>query len=284
MFKLKDKISKRIHPWPNVKYDLLKSWRGLRSCKGVDQPIHLMRASHAHVYMTLACNLNCRYCINTQIHDPIAFKAERDPDKWIKLLNRLCMVGELYFNGGEHFMLPYFTDVINGLRNHSLLIFTNLPEKGMDNIRRLKRNDNNIFLDISYHPLQDVPVNMFVERLRQIPKGINWNIHIIRDPEISAYLYLDAFRRYGIYGVGLDCIYNPELKYESKVKVKCKPNEHIIGPDMRRHRCLLHLLYGWEGMQIDDGRPDVSWSHDWIECDLYPRCKIDCAYMEVKLL
>lgn len=288
MFNIKHLISKRIHPWPNTKYYILKSLKGFRPinpARSWGSPIDCTHSSHIHVYMTLTCDHHCRYCINRQIAGGIPdIPAERDPVKWINLLNRLYNTREIYFNGGEHFLLPYFAEVVNGIRDQNLLIFTNLPEDGMEQIRALKPNNNNIFLDISYHVVEEDPVNIFIDRLKQIPKGIIWNIHIVKDPRISPYLFLDAFRRHGIYGTEIDCIYYPELRHETVQTVLCKTHEKIIGPDMRRYGCLMHLLYRNQRIEIDVKEPDKKWPCDWQYCDLYPRCKLDSAYQDIKYL
>jgi hypothetical protein len=281
MFNLKHKISKRIHPYPNIKYDIKRSIKGFRKKKTAEKygtSIDCNGISHLHNYLSLICNLKCEYCINKQIVDKYPKFEKHSPDEFVNYLNRLYNLKELYFNGGEHFIIDGFADVINKLDGFNILIFSNLPKQGMDNIKKLKQNTNNIFLDISYHPLQDDPVNVFVERLREIPKEINWNIHIIKDPKISSTLYLDAFRRYGIYGVSLECIYNPDMKLEKTKTVLCDTKEHILGPDMKIHKCLMKLLYGHEGISVENYKFDSF----KIECDLYPRCKIDCSYQEIE--
>lgn len=285
MFNIKAKISKRLHPVENIKYDLLKNLRGMRPRRTAEKygdPIDCHGASHVHNYWTLACNLKCRYCINHQIVERDKYpRFDRvDPMLFAEKVNRLWNLRELYFNGGEHFILRGFVEALNWLDGFNILLFTNLPAAGMDQITRLRNGTNNIFLDISYHPMQDDPVNLFVERLRAIPKGINWNIHIVKDPEISAYLYIDAFQRHGIYGVQVDCIFNPLLKHDPIKMVRCKSNEHLICPDLRVRRCLLHLLYGLKGEDFES----YSWSHEYKECGFYPRCKIDCSYNEVEFI
>lgn len=267
MLNLKHKITKRLHPLPLIKYDLRKNWRGFRKQGDID--CHM--ADHVHVYMTLKCQNSCRFCINNMLSEsgkPVTYREVKDPDKWLWWLNRLQNTRELYFNGGEHFNLPYFPEVINNLRGFNLNVFTNLPRKGLPGIRRLQKNNNNLILRCSFHPLSDEPINMFVDRYRQIPEGVLSSVIIIRDYGIGGEVYISGFDKYGIHATSADLV-EPDISgMESHGKVMCNSMEHIIGPDLRVFRCVYKLVHGIEGVPIRD----YEFNFRVEACGLYPKC------------
>jgi len=278
---LKNKIAKRISPIPLMFYELRKDFKGFRSKRTArkhGEPIDMHGADHLHIYMTLVCNLNCYFCINKILVDSPVKYGSYQLSAWVDFLNRLHGIRELYFNGGEHFLIKGFSDVINSLDNFNVLIFTNLPEKGLDEISKLKKHNNNIILKMSYHPLNDVPINQYIKRTKIIPKGILWNPHIIRAEGVSTGMYLDRFRREGILATSDELVYNIYMKHRLARRVLCRTNEHIIGPDMKMYRCLVHLLNGKNAEEIDD----YSFMHEYIECNYFPKCNTCSAYNDIE--
>ncbi len=279
MFNLTHKITKRLHPWPLIQYDLRKNWRGFRKHGG---GIDCHMADHIHVYMTLRCQYNCSFCINKILTEPgklVKYSEQKDPGAWIYWLNRLKNVRELYFNGGEHFNLPYFADVINGLRGFNINIFSNLPRKGLHGIRALKRNNNNIIIRGSFHPISDEPLDMFVDRYRQIPKGILKGVNIIRDVGISVDSIIATFHKYGIHAMGAELV-KPDISTMKRRVVKCNSMEHIIGPDLRVFRCIYNLVNNIGGVHIYN----YDFKHREKVCSNYPKCfASSCAYAKIRL-
>ena len=255
---LMHKITKRLHPWPLIKYDLKKNWRGFRTkaqgygSSGNDINCHM--ADHIHVYMTLACQNDCSFCINLLVAEPdkkVKYKEEKDPYVWEALLNRLVNLRELYFNGGEHFNLPYFPDVINALRGFNINIFSNLPRRGLKGIRDIKRNNNNIIIRGSFHPISDEPLDMFVERYQQIPKGILAGVNIIRDVGMSTEAYVSRLDKYGIHAMAPELV-KPDISKMRRQAVSCNSMEHIIGPNMKVYKCVYKLVNDIGGIPVED--------------------------------
>jgi hypothetical protein len=230
--------------------------------------------------------MGCDHCINKLLlnMDQAAFQQyarswnERPWQEWSRFLNRLWNIKELYFNGGEHFTFHGFGDLINSLDGFNINIFSNLSELGLVEIRKLQKNNNNIIIKSSYHPLKDGEVNQYLERAREIPKGILWVPHIIRWPGVSVKMYKDAFSRWGVILTDDDHVYDRTMQERSTFKVYCRTNEHNIGPDMQMYRCLVHLLRRTNGVPIDD----YSFKHWEIICHDYPWCKTSTAYNEIR--
>lgn len=278
MLKLKQKISKRIHPWPLIKYNFRKDRAGYRKkiiAQKYGEPIDCCQADHIHTYMTLRCNMSCSFCINRIAVDKIYKYEEKPLTEWTKLYNRFYNVRELYFNGGEHFILKGFGDFINSLEGFNIRLFTNFPESGMDEFKKLDSKRNNIILLISYHPHDAEPVANFMKRARQaIPKGILWNPHIIAAPGVSTRMYADAFHRYGVYPTREELVL-PLVKKASESTVLCKTNEFNFAPDMRLFNCLIHLLQG------NGGTWDYKFNSTVVSCNFWPRCTGCNAYNEI---
>ncbi len=290
-FDLKKKISKRIHPWPLILYDLRRSWRGFRTYLTAAQhgePIDCHGADHIHIYMTLRCPMGCDHCINHRLlnMNTAAFNQyarswqEKPWQEWRDFLNRLCWIRELYFNGGEHFIVEGFGDLINSLDKFNINIFSNLSILGQGELVKLQKGNNNIIIKSSYHPLNDDPINLYMERVSFIPKGILWNPHLIRWPGVSVKMYQEKFARCGITATSDDDVYDTNQQKRPPRRVLCRTNEHNIGPDMKMYRCLLHMLRGMRGENIDT----YSFSHEWIECNYFPWCHTHTAYNEIKYL
>ena len=245
MINIKRKILKRIHPIDLIKYEIRKNRKGSRSRKTAAKygpPIDCMGSDHLHIYMTLRCRFNCHFCINRILTGQPVPKFEEHPfTEWLNFLNRLYNIRELYFNGGEHFMFKDFDFLINGLDNFNIIIFSNLPPQGMDMVRVLRKNNNNIIIKSSYHPLQEGAVNIFVEKAKQVPADILHVPHIIKTPGVSFGMYKDQFLRCGIHVGSDELVYDVSQRSREGRPVWCKTNEHQIGPDMRFYKCLVHF-------------------------------------------
>ncbi len=283
MINLKDKIQKRISPVPLMQYEIRKMMKGSRKFKTANKygrPIDFHGGDHLHIYATLRCCLDCYFCINKLVSPtgkPLKF-IEHSIDEWSEFLNRLWNIKELYFNGGEHFLLPWFADLINSLDGFNILIFSNLPRTAIKQFESLRKGTNNIIIKSSFHPLNDEPLNLYVERCQHINPEILWTPHVIGAEGISTTMYLDGFRRYGIYATGEMLVYNKAQAERQTQQVECRTMEHQIGPNMKMYRCLVHMLKAENGSDIDD----YSFMHDWIKCNYYPRCNTCSAYNQIR--
>ena len=123
------------------------------------------------VFLTLACNLNCSYCINT--HNGLTRKdllSNEDktkqkqkvltPSEWIQGLSRIQTREDLpiTFQGGEPTISSSFYPIVKGINKHMDLLTNGLFD--LDEFRdkvlpsKFKRKAKYASIRISYHPEQ----------------------------------------------------------------------------------------------------------------------------------
>lgn len=247
---VKNKISRRIHPVPYLLYNWeakLKGHRSRRRAQKHGEPVEVL-TDHVHCYITLSCNFKCYFCVNRLYTEVMPNFTCARAEKWLYLINRLYGLHEIYLQGGEPSLHPDFVEIVNGLDGYNVCVFTNLPKETIHKFKQLRKNNNNIILKISYHPYTthegvqpEESVNLFVRRLRQIPKGIKWQVHLIDITEVSFSLYARAFRRYNVVIHREDFSYEPQLRnfdMSAGSHVYCRSNMEVISPDMRIYPCL----------------------------------------------
>lgn len=110
-------------------------------------------------FLTFACNLKCKYCINHFEQDIIRRKMLSGKE-WVEGLNRLVLREDLpvTLQGGEPSLHPDFIYIINHLDPRiNIDILTNLQFKVEDFIKkvkpgRIKRDAPYACIRVSYHP------------------------------------------------------------------------------------------------------------------------------------
>ena len=284
---LKLKISRRIHPVDKMLFHLHCKLRGARkyetACKYANdsQCIDASGDSSLHLYLTLRCNLKCYFCVNKQYGLTPAFKESWGVD-WLQYLNRIYNIKQLHIQGGEPMLHKDFFYIVNGLDDYNVCIFTNLPHKYIDEVSKMKVNNNNIILLISYHPLNDErPVNQFVDDLRRIPKGIKWAVHLIDIPEVSYKLYARAFRKYDIFLERQDVSLTTEhynIPVTGFKSVYCKSNMATVAPDMSLYRCVGLMLRRTDPVSVYD----YNFNPDFEICNFYGLCGQCTTAKEIK--
>jgi len=271
------KFSRRIHPWPKVLFNLhgkLKPYRKYKTAKKYGEPINAI-GDHLHIYLTLRCQYKCYYCVNLQyVHNPASGWTEISGKEWLKYLNRLYNLKQLYLQGGEPLLHPDFEEIINGLDNFNICIYTNLPHSKMDIVKLLNAKNNNVIMLCSYHAINDKrSVNEYVEDFNQIPKGIKKHVHLIDVPEVSYKLYASAFRRYGIFLERQDCSilteHNP-IAYNKFRRVFCNSHMEVVSPDMNVYRCLGLMLRKYDNYTVH--LKDYNFVNNADYCDYYGLC------------
>ena len=115
------------------------------------------RYNYVGVFLTLACNLRCPYCINH--HDGHATRRRlMTGQQWLTGLQRICTHTPLTLQGGEPSLHPDMVDVIRGLSGElEMDLLTNLQfdiEAFADRVdpRALKRDAPYANIRVSYHP------------------------------------------------------------------------------------------------------------------------------------
>jgi len=155
------------------------------------------------VFLTLACNLKCHYCINNFDHKAVKVKHISGQD-WVDGLNRIITRTDLpiTIQGGEPSLHLDFYYIINNIKSETNIdILTNLEfdiYEFMKNIKadRIKRNAPYASIRVSYHA-PEMDIDKLIEK-----------VYIMRDNGYSV----------GIWGV-------EHPMYEEQIKIaytKCK--------------------------------------------------------------
>jgi MoaA/NifB/PqqE/SkfB family radical SAM enzyme len=210
------------------------------------------------VFLTLACNLSCSYCINR--FD--AFRHARGHltgEEWVRGLNRIVSRDDLpvTLGGGEPSLHPDFSAIINGIRPElSIDLLTNLEfdiDRFMAEVppARLRRDAPYASIRVSYHP-EVMPLAPLIKKvLRLQATGYSIGIWGVLHPaqEVEVLRARDICRSEGIDFRTKEFLgeFNGKLygrfRYpgacaqQSRTTVHCRTTEMLIGPDGAIYRC-----------------------------------------------
>ncbi len=210
------------------------------------------------VFLTLACNLRCNYCIN-KFETGHLEKNSLTGEQWVKGLNRIKSRNDLpvTLQGGEPSLHPDFLYILNNVRRDlNIDILTNLQfdiGKFMKSVDpgRIKRNAPYACIRVSYHP-RLMKLEPLVEKILTMQEagysiGIWGVLHPTQDKDIlAAQEYARGkgidFRTKEFLGV-YDGKMHGTMKYEGACDRKfeknalCRTTELIIGPNGGVYRC-----------------------------------------------
>lgn len=210
------------------------------------------------VFLTLACNLRCSYCIN-KFETGHLEKERLTGEQWVEGLNRIVSRDDLpvTLQGGEPSLHPDFLHILNHVKpSLNIDILTNLQfdvEKFMRSVdpHRIKRQAPYASIRVSYHP-QTMKLEPLVEKVLKMQQagysiGIWGVLHPTQEKEIlAAQAYAREkgidFRTKEFLGVYNGTMYGT-MKYEGAcdhqfaTKVQCRTTELIIGPNGGIYRC-----------------------------------------------
>ena len=211
------------------------------------------------VFLTLACNLKCSYCINRFNGHNLSSKIISG-EQWIKGLNRINSHDDLpiTLEGGEPSLHPEFYYILNGIKPELKIdLLTNLKfniDDFLDNVRpeRFRRDAPYASIRVSYHPEQmdlDKTIN---DTLRLFNAGFSIGIWAVMHPLYTRHIHeaQEKCRKSGIdfrtkefLGEYKGRLYG-SYKYAGSCKestphntVECKTSELIIGTDGNIYRC-----------------------------------------------
>lgn len=217
------------------------------------------------VFLTLACNLRCSYCIN-RFEKGRLEKNLLTGEEWVKGLNRIVSRDDLpiTLQGGEPSLHPDFFYILNNIKPElNIDILTNLQfdtDKFMKNVGpgRIKRNAPYASIRVSYHP-ETMKLEPLVRKVLQMQDagysiGIWGVLHpkqeaeILRAQEYCNTLGIDfrtkeflgeyAGKMYGTYKYPGAC----DKAFEKPVL--CRTTELIMGPRGDVFRCHSDLYEG----------------------------------------
>jgi hypothetical protein len=257
------------------------------------QPIVIPEThNYIAVFLSLACNLKCSYCIN-RFEELQYEKGHLSGDEWIQGLNRIESRDDLpvTLGGGEPSLHPDFNRIVTGIKPElNVDILTNLQfdinrfmaEVPPDRVRRVSPYAS---IRVSYHP-EVMLLEPLVEKvLKMQERGYSigiWGVlhpaqeaEVLRAMEYCTGLEID-FRTKEFLG---EC--NGEMhgtiKYpgacdmKSEQHVLCRTSELLIGPTGGIYRCHSDLYEGRQAIgHILD--PDFRIDNAFRPCDMFGHC------------
>jgi hypothetical protein len=250
------------------------------------------RYNYIAVFLTLACNLRCPFCIN-RFSDEVKRYPVLPGDRWIEGLNRLVSRPDLpvTLQGGEPSQHPDFHTIVNGLRDDlNIDILTNL-QFDVDRLLasvppgRVRRDAPYASIRVSYHPGQmDMPALVLrVQKLLEHGYSVGvWAVGLpgyVQDVELARQACLRAgidFRVKEFLGVHDDRLhgtykYPGALAGEALRTVRCRTSELIVGPTGDVFRCHADLYRGRPpvGSILD---PEFQIEDIYRPCDCFGLC------------
>lgn len=244
------------------------------------------------VFLTLACNLKCEYCIN-HLSGPAKKTHLLNSEDWGKALNRLILNSDLPLSlqGGEPTVHPHFYQIIKAINpDHNIDLLTNIqfnPIEFFEKIppSRLKRDSKYSSIRVSYHPSTMNWLSTLEKVQWMHHKGYSISLFGVLHPE-SAEEILRAQKE--AHNLGLDFrtkeflgVYNNQIfgtyKYptacfsEKTSKCFCKTSELLISPNGSIYRCH-HDLYNQKlpiGNLLDEG---FNIEDIYRPCDVFGKC------------
>ena len=217
------------------------------------------------VFLSLACNLTCSYCIN-RFGEVGSSKGHLSGEEWARALNRIISRDDLpvTLQGGEPSLHRDFFHILNHIRPElNIDLLTNLQFDAGEFIEkvspdRIKRQSPYASIRVSYHP-QVMELKSLAEKVLRLQRagysiGIWGVMHPSQETEV-----LDA-QKY-CEGLGIDFRLKEFLgEYNGKMygtyrypgacdkkfskEVLCKTTELIAGPDGSVYRCHSDLYEG----------------------------------------
>jgi len=219
------------------------------------------------VFLTLACNLRCSYCINLFGEEGPPKKHLTGPE-WVEGLNRIVSRPDLpvTLQGGEPSLHKGFIHIINNLKPELPIdILTNLQfdvDEFIDQVdpERIKRDSPYASIRVSYHP-ETMELDPLVEKtLKMLDAGFSIGIWGVLHPKQEA-----EVRRAQKHckALGIDFRFKEFLgeyegrmygtyKYEGSTEgrfsktVLCKTTELILGSEGGVYRCHSDIYEGRE--------------------------------------
>jgi MoaA/NifB/PqqE/SkfB family radical SAM enzyme len=205
---------------------------------------------YIRAYLTLECNLTCRYCVNQchsneKLKDAVFISGE----KWITALNRENR--DVVFTGGEPTLHPDFIKIVNSINPMlSIKVYTNLKWSDDFTDKYINELNRPVKLLVSYHPSGGKP-ELFIDRILRLQKTGKFSgmIHAI-DYRDQRELVKKASKKFRKAGMKLKIdkdqkeVYSDACSRESKSTIECSKRIILISSDGNRYQCVSKLVRG----------------------------------------
>lgn len=244
------------------------------------------------VFLSLACNYRCSYCIN-YFSDVKFEKGMISGEDWVSGLNRIVSRDDLpvTLQGGEPSLHKDFIYILNNIKPElNIDILTNLQfdiDEFIEKVdpERLKRTSPYASIRVSFHPEVMKIDEIFRKVLRLQDAGFSIGIWGVLHP-LHEDIILFAKQRaekagidfrtkefLGYYNGDLHGTYKYHDAFEKKQKKKClcKTTEFIVGPSGSVYRCHSDIYESRQptGNIMD---PEFIIEDRFRECDLFGHC------------
>jgi hypothetical protein len=147
-------------------------------------------------FLTLACNLDCSYCIN--LHEDFSQGRRRiitqhlGAQEWIAAIDRIETGGRMpiTLQGGEPTVFKHFYAIVEGVRDDVRFdLLTNLQFDAEEFVRRVPkhkfaREAPYGMIRVSYHPGQNTMEEIIPKTLRLMEHGFRVSVYGVLEPSI----------------------------------------------------------------------------------------------------
>ncbi|WP_158946575.1 glycosyltransferase [Pseudodesulfovibrio cashew] len=195
------------------------------------------------IYLTLACNLHCEYCVNEKTRNVERGRTPAPPEQWIEALNREQR--HVVFTGGEPFLYKGLEKVLTGLDPFiAVSIYTNLSFDLREVLAKVNRE---VRFFVSWHAHQKPDREVFLANIRSIQANplFSLTVHAIDAHENQHLLEADLayFRENGV-DIELDVDqrdFGGCLQDQPRTAL-CRRKIFLFDPEGTRYQCVSRLM------------------------------------------
>lgn len=195
------------------------------------------------IYLTLACNFNCPYCVNEKTRGVIKARKPATAKAWAEAINREGR--HAVFTGGEPFLFKDLPGLINRIDPFlSISVYTNLSLDVADQIKAIKRE---VRFYVSWHAHQQPDRAVFLANAQAILANPRFTLtaHAIEAHENQRSLAADVdfFRENGLpIDVDVDQRDFEGCLKDTTADALCRKRIHLIDPEGTRYQCVSRLM------------------------------------------
>ncbi|MDD3312389.1 glycosyltransferase [Pseudodesulfovibrio sp.] len=195
------------------------------------------------IYLTLACNLNCPYCVNEKTRGVDKRRKPATADAWAEAINREGR--PVVFTGGEPFLFRDLPGLVNRIDPRlSVSVYTNLSLDVADQLRAMTRE---VRFYASWHAHQQPDRDIFLRNARTILDNprLALTAHAIEAHENQRTLAsdVDHFREQGLpIDVDVDQRDFEGCLRDAGRDALCRKRIHLIDPEGDRYQCVSRLM------------------------------------------
>ena len=199
-------------------------------------------------FLTLACNLQCPYCINQHnsgVQKVHVNKRNMTAEEWVVAANRLVLRDDLplTLQGGEPTLYKGFYYIINKVKESIKMdLLTNMYFNADEFISkvpvwRFTREAPYAAIRVSYHPGQNNIDELVKKTLKLQDAGFRVGIYSLETPDPETKRHVEEVRE-SCLKQGIDFRYKEFLgEWDGKLRGKFKYDDSVLGREMKTCEC-----------------------------------------------